>query len=134
MATPIAIAVDQLGRCKSGMVGSYAFRVRSLFNFVPRPFRTQRGNRLIDVPARVVAVEAESDASLAVPCQHPAPRDSLDDRLRARRWNANARTMPRRIGWRERGNSQDFQSLQHRRRHALDVRLNVAHIAGGQIV
>jgi hypothetical protein len=28
-ATPIAIAVDQLGRCKSGMVGSYAFRVAS---------------------------------------------------------------------------------------------------------
>ncbi len=42
--------------------------------------------------------------------------------------------MPRRIGRRERWNPQGFQSLQHRRRHALDVRLNVAHVAGGQIV
>src|SRR5689334_1814717 len=45
------------------------------------PFRAQREYRLIDIPARVVAVEGEANASLAVPCQHAAPRDSLRDRL-----------------------------------------------------
>src|SRR4051812_35647968 len=51
-------------------------------SFIPLPLRTQRVHSLVDVPARVVAVEAETDASLAVPCEHTAPRDSVDDRLR----------------------------------------------------
>src|SRR6185295_20054535 len=79
------------------------------------PFAGQRVDGPIHVPARVVAVEAETNASLSVPRQHPAPRHRIDDRLRPRRWNADARAVPRRIGWRERRNPLGFQLLEQRR-------------------